>query len=240
MAGPGTGLWRDDTGWARGCPGRSSNTTAMGSTRVSRPIRAPISGAARPRPEPSPAWPGEDAGWPPPTPGRRSSGSADGAAWAASLTSASSRPSCGMGLCSSSHWLAQRSSEGGSGGKASTELRLWDNCGDRGGGSESMERGKEQVQRRCRRGYGPGRDDAERPVEDRGWTRRTGSPNWLIKSASGSNWLEGFWHRCRGRSQGPGFCALPSGMTRRARSAEAGPMAKQADLATPPGAGGQP
>ena len=203
MAGPWIGLWRDDRGWARGWPGRSSNTTTMGSTRVSRPIRAPISGAARPRPEPSPAGPGEGEDCSPPTPGSRSSGSADGADWAAWLTSASPRPCCGMGPCSSSRWPAQRSSEGGAGGNASTDPGLWDNCGDRGGGSESMERGREQVQRRCRRGYGPVRDDAERPVEDRGRSRRTGSPNWLIKSASGFNWLHGFWHRCRGLSEGP-------------------------------------
>jgi hypothetical protein len=237
MAGPWRGLWRDDRGLARGWPGRSSNTTTMGSTRVSRPIRAPISGAARPRPEPSPAGPGEDAAWPPPSPGSRSSGSADGAAW---LTSASSRPCCGMGLCSSSRWLAQRSSEEGAGGNASTELRLGDNCGDRGGGSESMERGKEQVPRRCRRGYGPGRDDAERPAEDRGRSRRTGSPNWLIKSASGFNWLAGFWHRCRGRSQEPGFCAVPSAMTRGNQERGSRAHGEAGRPGQPPGARGQP
>ena len=203
-------------------------------------MRAPRSGAAMPRAEPSTAGAGEGDCCSPLPLGSRSSGSANGAVGGAWLTSAAPRPCCGMGLGSSSPWPAWRSLKGAAGGNASTELRLGDNCGDRGGGSESMEKGKEQVQRRCRRGDGPGRDDAERPAEDRGRSRRTSSQNWLIKSASGFNWLKGFWHRCRARSQGPGYCDVPSGMSRRTKGAKPAPMAKQAHPANPLGPAASP
>ena len=164
----------------RGCPGRSSNTANRGTTKVSRPIKAPIRGEARPSPGSADAGPGEASGCAPPTPGGRSSASTD---WTAGLALASHGPGCWIGPCSSIRLPAQRSSETGWLGKASTEPRLWDSCGDRGGGSESMEWGKEQVQQRCRRRCAPGRDEAEQPAEDLGRPRRTGSQSLQKKEA---------------------------------------------------------
>ncbi len=197
----------------------------MGTTRVSRPIRAPISGAARPSPAPSGPGPGGPAGCSPPPLGRKSWGSVDWPPGVSGLAGASPGPCCGMGFCSVGRWPAQRSSESGWGRvlNTPTEPRLWDNCGARGGGSESMERGKEQVQRRSRPQCRPGRDEAEQPGENLGRSRRTGSQSWLNKSASGFNRMDGFWHRCRGRNGGPGQDG-PVTLTRRTRSSKTGPL----------------